>query len=135
MKPPKNFYSNLDRRKQGLPEVPETSASDAGKVLGVGDNGAWELQTIPKVAKKVLIDFINFTQTIPNISDVVNDINNGIVIEFVNIHGNVFQLDRINADYLYVYNIHPTSSTTLNIMSMAFKLTDGTLDMSVIKNI
>ena len=43
MKPPKNFYSNLDRRKQGLPEVPEASAADAGKVIKVGEDGAYEL--------------------------------------------------------------------------------------------
>ena len=43
MKPPKNFYSNLDRRKQGLPEVPEASAADAGKVIKVGEDGDYEL--------------------------------------------------------------------------------------------
>ena len=43
MKPPKNFYSNLDRRKQGLPEVPEASAADAGKIIKVGEDGAYEL--------------------------------------------------------------------------------------------
>ena len=43
MKPPKNFYSNLDRRKQGLPEVPEASAADAGKVIKVGSDGSYEL--------------------------------------------------------------------------------------------
>lgn len=43
MKPPKNFYSNLDRRKQGLPELPEASASDAGKIVKVGEDGAYEL--------------------------------------------------------------------------------------------
>lgn len=44
MKPPKNFYSNLDRRKQGLPEVPEASAADAGKVIKVGSDGDYELE-------------------------------------------------------------------------------------------
>ena len=43
MKPPKNFYSNLDRRKQGLPEVPEASAADAGKVIKVGSDGSYGL--------------------------------------------------------------------------------------------
>ena len=43
MKPPKNFYSNLYRRKQGLPEVPEASAADAGKVIKVGNTGDYEL--------------------------------------------------------------------------------------------
>ena len=43
MKPPKNFYSNLDRRKQGLPELPEASASDAGKIIKVSDTGDYEL--------------------------------------------------------------------------------------------
>lgn len=43
MKPPKNFYSNLDRRKQGLPEVPEASAADAGKIIKVGEDGSYEL--------------------------------------------------------------------------------------------
>ena len=43
MKPPKNFYSNLDRRKQGLPEVPEASAADVGKVIKVDESGAYEL--------------------------------------------------------------------------------------------
>lgn len=45
MKPPKNFYSNLDRRKQGLPELPEATASDAGKIIKVGEDGAYELGT------------------------------------------------------------------------------------------
>ena len=44
MKPPKNFYSNLDRRKQGLPELPEASVSDAGKVVKVGSDGDYELE-------------------------------------------------------------------------------------------
>lgn len=46
MKPPKNFYSNLDRRKQGLPEVPEASAADAGKALIVSDEGLYELGSV-----------------------------------------------------------------------------------------
>lgn len=47
MKPPKNFYSNLDRRKQDLPEVPEASAADAGKVIKVGSDGEYELGNVP----------------------------------------------------------------------------------------
>ena len=43
MKPPKNFYSNLDRRKQGLPEVPEASAADVGKIVKVGEDGDYVL--------------------------------------------------------------------------------------------
>lgn len=47
MKPPKNFYSNLDRRKQGLengiPDLPTPSAEDVGKVIKVGDDGSYEL--------------------------------------------------------------------------------------------
>lgn len=43
MKPPKNFYSNLDRRKQGLPELPEASAADVGKIVKVGEDGDYEL--------------------------------------------------------------------------------------------
>ena len=47
MKPPKNFYSNLDRRKQGLengiPDIPTPSAEDAGKVIKVGSDGEYEL--------------------------------------------------------------------------------------------
>ena len=43
MKPPKNFYSNLDRRKQGLengiPDIPTPSAEDIGKVIKVGSDG------------------------------------------------------------------------------------------------
>ena len=46
MKPPKNFYSNLDRRKQGLPEVPEASATDAGRALIVSESGSYELGSI-----------------------------------------------------------------------------------------
>ena len=47
MKPPKNFYSNLDRRKQGLengiPDLPTPSAEDVGKVMKVGSDGDYEL--------------------------------------------------------------------------------------------
>lgn len=46
MKPPKNFYSNLDRRKQGLdgiPDIPVPSSEDAGKVIKVGEDGDYEL--------------------------------------------------------------------------------------------
>lgn len=49
MKPPKNFYSNLDRMKQGLPEVPEASATDSGKIIKVGSDGSYELGTMPEV--------------------------------------------------------------------------------------
>lgn len=46
MKPPKNFYSNLDRRKQGLdgiPDIPVPSAEDVGKVIKVDSDGDYEL--------------------------------------------------------------------------------------------
>ena len=47
MKPPKNFYSNLDRRKQGLeneiPDIPTPSAEDVGKVITVDEDGSYEL--------------------------------------------------------------------------------------------
>lgn len=48
MKPPKNFYSNLDRMKQGFPEVPAASAADAGKIITVGSDGSYKLAATVK---------------------------------------------------------------------------------------
>ena len=75
MKPPKNFYSNLDRRKQGLPEVPEASAADAGKFLGVDSDGAWELASNTNVVEYRRDGSLNIIMN--NIGDVVNSIRNG----------------------------------------------------------
>ena len=55
MKPPKNFYSNLDRRKQGLPEVPEASAADAGKIIKVGEDGSYELEIVSVAVTGILV--------------------------------------------------------------------------------
>lgn len=43
MRPPKNFDNKMSRRKQLLPEVPQATADDAGKVIKVGDTGDYEL--------------------------------------------------------------------------------------------
>lgn len=49
MKPPKNFYNNLDRMKQdinGGADVPTPSAEDAGKAIVVSDEGKYELGSV-----------------------------------------------------------------------------------------
>ncbi len=43
MRPPKNFDNKLNRRKQLLPEVPQATAEDAGKIVKVGESGYYEL--------------------------------------------------------------------------------------------
>lgn len=49
MKPPKNFYNNLDRMKQditGGADVPTPSAEDAGKAIVVSEEGKYELGSV-----------------------------------------------------------------------------------------
>ncbi len=45
MKPPKNFYNAVDRRKLDISDnlLPDVTTSDAGKVLKVSEAGAWQL--------------------------------------------------------------------------------------------
>lgn len=43
MRPPKNFDNKMNRRKQLLPEVPQATAADVGKIVKVSDSGAYEL--------------------------------------------------------------------------------------------
>ena len=43
MRPPKNFDNKMNRRKQLLPEVPQATAEDVGKVVKVGETGDYEL--------------------------------------------------------------------------------------------
>lgn len=86
MKPPKNFYSNLDRRKQGFPEVPEASAADVGKIIKVGEDGAYELGT--EKASGSTIKIYDVTVSGNNYSlangktynDILNDINNNNIV-------------------------------------------------------
>ena len=81
MRPPKNFDNKMNRRKQLLPEVPQATAADAGKVLGVDNNGAWEL-----TSDIVTISY-NATAGGPVMSDdietVINTINKGRMVDFV----------------------------------------------------
>lgn len=52
MRPPKNFDNKMNRRKQLLPEVPQATAGDYGKVVKVGETGDYELgagETLPEV--------------------------------------------------------------------------------------
>lgn len=54
MRPPKNFDNKMSRRKQLLPEVPQATADDAGKVVKVGNTGEYELSSdegLPEVTE------------------------------------------------------------------------------------
>lgn len=80
MKPPKNFYSNLDRRKQGLPEVPEASAADAGKIVKVGSSGDYELgqDAGAKVLAITLTSDFNANKTY---TEILASLNNGDIVK------------------------------------------------------
>ena len=103
MKPPKNFYSNLDRRKQGLPEVPEASAADAGKIIKVGEDGAYELEP---------------DSSLPSVS--VD--NNGSILQVIN---GSWQIMPLGAGAVLYNNNSRAISSTPNI-GIRCRVLDGT---------
>lgn len=82
MKPPKNFYSNLDRRKQGLPEVPEASAADAGKVIKVGSGGDYELDSDAGSIVMIVTLTSNYTAD-KTYNEILAALNNGDIVKLV----------------------------------------------------
>lgn len=98
MRPPKNFDNKMNRRKQLLPEVPQATADDYGKVLGVDSNGGWELKNQSAFTIKRNDSLQPY---VPNIDELNNYLNNNIIPTFV-YRTDLFFATAIYAGYVLI---------------------------------
>ena len=127
MKPPKNFYSNLDRRKQGLPELPEASATDVGKALIVSESGSYELGSVEALPEVTVDDAGKVLMVNDQGEWAAAPFNPGAEVSPLN----YFQLPRGNSDItlgfkpsdcdelIIIYQTGNTPSGNLSVISTA----------------
>ena len=137
MKPPKNFYSNLDRRKQGLPEVPEASAADVGKVIKVGEDGSYELGSDEGLPSVTTSDNSKMPQVVDGAWNlrpltgqcVVQTSNTGSIVSTSNVGVNITKTsDSIVRAFLGVYLNHSALVSKCSSNNYTIQISDdGTI--------
>lgn len=123
MKPPKNFYSNLDRRKQGLPELPEASAADAGKALIVNNLGSYELGSVEALPAVTKADAGKVLQVNEHGEWQATPFKHGAEVTPLN----YFQLPRGNSDI--TLGLKPTDCDELIIIYQTRSIPSGNLSV------
>lgn len=76
-------YREVGKMYEVVPEIPTPTAADAGKVLTVDSNGAWELDKVNNTVTFQYDATASGYVLSENIETVINRINNGHMITFV----------------------------------------------------